>query len=70
LIWGSLRRKACGQCYIIIGKFLILSEARGTRALDVDDTLRAAKALKGVVGKRLTYRQPDSGSEGGAEAEA
>jgi transposase-like protein len=28
-------------------------------ALDVDDTMRAAKALKGVVGKRLTYRQPD-----------
>ncbi len=34
-------------------------------ALDVDDTQRAAKALKGVVGKRLRYRQPDSrGAEG------
>ena len=26
----------------------------------VDDTMRAEKALKGVVGKRLTYRSPDS----------
>ncbi len=39
-------------------------------ALDVDDTQRAAKALKGVAGKRLTYRQADGGSQGGAEAEA
>jgi transposase-like protein len=27
-------------------------------ALDIDDTLRTAKAIKGVEGKRLTYRQP------------
>jgi hypothetical protein len=27
-------------------------------ALGVNDTERATKALKGVVGKRLTYRQP------------
>lgn len=27
-------------------------------ALGVDDTARAAKALAGVKGKRLTYRQP------------
>lgn len=37
-------------------------------ALDVDDTQRAAKALKGVVGKRLTYRQADSGRESGDQA--
>jgi transposase-like protein len=30
-------------------------------ALGVDDTERATKALRGVVGKRLMYRQPDSG---------
>ena len=29
----------------------------------VDDTARAQKALKGVVGKRLTYRRPDLGAE-------
>ena len=29
----------------------------------VDDTMRAEKALKGVVGKRLTYRRPDLGTE-------
>jgi hypothetical protein len=28
-------------------------------ALGVNDTERATKALKGVVGKRLTYRQPN-----------
>jgi transposase-like protein len=28
-------------------------------ALGVDDTARATRALKGVVGKRLTYRRPD-----------
>jgi transposase-like protein len=33
-------------------------------ALDVDDTERALKSLKGVVGKRLMYRQPDSGTAG------
>jgi hypothetical protein len=27
-------------------------------ALDVSDFERAAKALKGIEGKRLTYRQP------------
>ena len=32
-------------------------------ALGVDDTMRAEKALKGVVGKRLTYRRPDLGAE-------
>lgn len=26
--------------------------------LSVDDTQRANRALKGIVGKRLTYRQP------------
>jgi transposase-like protein len=31
-------------------------------ALGVEDTERAAKALKGVIGKRLTYRQPLGGS--------
>lgn len=30
-------------------------------ALGVDDQERANRALKGVVGKRLTYRRPDSG---------
>lgn len=28
-------------------------------ALDVTDAERTVKAIKGVVGKRLTYRQPD-----------
>jgi hypothetical protein len=28
-------------------------------ALGVDDKTRAAKAIKGIVGKRLTYHQPD-----------
>ncbi len=28
-------------------------------ALGVSDKMRAAKAVKGIVGKRLTYRQPD-----------
>ena len=32
-------------------------------ALGVDDTMRAEKALMGVVGKRLTYRRPDLGAE-------
>jgi len=27
--------------------------------LGVNDTARAEKALKGIVGKRLTYRRPD-----------
>lgn len=30
-------------------------------ALDVTDAERAEKAVKGVIGKRLTYRQPNSG---------
>jgi transposase-like protein len=29
-------------------------------ALKIDDTERACRAIKGAVGKRLTYRQPDS----------
>jgi len=29
-------------------------------ALDVTDAQRAIKALAGVVGKRMTYQQPDS----------
>lgn len=33
-------------------------------ALGVDDKERAEIALKGVVGRRLTYRQPDRGAEG------
>jgi transposase-like protein len=32
-------------------------------ALGVDDQERAERALKGVVGKRLTYRRPDGGAE-------
>jgi hypothetical protein len=28
-------------------------------ALEIDDKERAKKALKGIVGKRLTYRRPD-----------
>ena len=28
-------------------------------ALGVNDNMRATKAVKGVVGKRLTYQQPD-----------
>ena len=28
-------------------------------ALGVDDKERAARLLKGIVGKRLTYRRPD-----------
>ena len=30
-------------------------------AVGVDDSARATLALQGVVGKRLTYRRPDSG---------
>jgi transposase-like protein len=37
-------------------------------ALGVDDTERATKALKGVVGKRLTYRQPRGGESHGDQA--
>ena len=37
-------------------------------ALGVNDKERAAKAVKGVVGKRLTYRQPDR--QEGQEARA
>jgi transposase-like protein len=33
-------------------------------AVGVDDTARATLALKGIVGKRLTYRQPDQRPEG------
>jgi transposase-like protein len=33
-------------------------------AVGVDDTARATAALRGVVGKRLTYRQPDQWPEG------
>ena len=33
-------------------------------AVGVDDTARATLALRGVVGKRLTYRRPDIGTEG------
>lgn len=32
-------------------------------ALGVEDTERAAEILKGVVGKRLTYRRPDEGTQ-------
>lgn len=32
-------------------------------ALGVDDHERADRALKGIVGKRLTYRRPDAGTE-------
>jgi hypothetical protein len=32
-------------------------------ALGVDDHERADRALKGIVGKRLTYRRPDGGAE-------
>lgn len=28
-------------------------------AIDVEDTARTARALKGIIGKRLTYRWPD-----------
>jgi hypothetical protein len=36
--------------------------ASGARSgLGVNDTARAEKALKGIVGKRLTYRRPDEG---------
>jgi hypothetical protein len=31
-------------------------------ALGVSDSERAAKALKGIVGKRLTYRRTDTGA--------
>ncbi len=31
-------------------------------ALEVDDKLRAEKALKGIVGKRLTYRRTGDGA--------
>src|SRR4029079_3751762 len=33
-------------------------------ALGVDDAERARKAIEGVRGKRLTYRQPDSRTDG------
>jgi hypothetical protein len=39
-------------------------------ALGVDDTERAAKALRGVAGKRLTYRQPASRKAGQPETNA
>jgi hypothetical protein len=42
-------------------------------ALGVDDTKRAEKAVIGIAGKRLTYRQPDqrtAGLPGGAGATA
>jgi hypothetical protein len=32
-------------------------------ALEVTDAERAAKAVKGVVGKRVTYRNPDGGQD-------
>jgi transposase-like protein len=32
-------------------------------ALGVDDSARATRALQGVIGKRLTYRRPDLGTE-------
>jgi hypothetical protein len=34
-------------------------------ALGVEDTERAALLVKGGIGKRLTYRQPDKGTEPG-----
>jgi hypothetical protein len=36
-------------------------------ALGVDDSKRAARALAGVVGKRLTYRMPNPLSESAAK---
>jgi hypothetical protein len=33
-------------------------------ALGIDDKTRAAKAVKGVVGKRLTYHQPNQTTNG------
>jgi transposase-like protein len=33
-------------------------------ALDVDDTERARKAIEGIAGKRLTYRQPHGRTDG------
>ena len=33
-------------------------------ALGIDDKTRAAKAVKGIAGKRLTYRQPDQAAHG------
>jgi hypothetical protein len=35
-------------------------------ALGVEDKERATKAIKGVVGKRLTYKQPAGGQSGSA----
>ena len=35
-------------------------------ALGVDDTERTAKAIRGAVGKRLTYRQPCGAQQAGA----
>jgi transposase-like protein len=32
-------------------------------AVGVDDETRAAEAIKGIAGKRLTYRQPDRGAD-------
>jgi hypothetical protein len=32
-------------------------------ALTVTDAERATKAVQGVVGKRMTYQQPDGGSD-------
>ena len=37
-------------------------------ALDVTDAERATKAVKGVVGKRVTYRNPNGGQTEGASA--
>jgi hypothetical protein len=33
-------------------------------ALEVSDTVRAEKALKGIQGKRLTYRRPNQATNG------
>jgi hypothetical protein len=43
------------------GAAVYFMEQTNRIALGIDDTARATTALRGVVGKRLTYRRPDSG---------
>lgn len=39
-------------------------------SLGIEDTERAAELLKGIVGKRLTYRRPDEAKDAEADGEA
>ena len=49
----------CGEAHL--HRYLAEFDFRYNRrsALGVNDNERAAQALKGIAGKRLTYRRPD-----------